>query len=77
MMKSRFKRAKTIPSTLQFHAFILDNDGRLHLKKFSASTDIDFSPHKKERIQIRGHLSKQAEQEKNCQSKRKINKNHH
>ena len=42
MMNPRFERAGRIPDTLQFHAFIPDNNGRLQLTILSVSTDNDF-----------------------------------
>ena len=43
------KWLRTIPGTLQFYAFIPDNDDRSQLKKFSASTDNDFFPTQKQK----------------------------
>ena len=43
-LKSRIDAAVTINGTAQYHAFIPIGDGRLKLKKFSASTQCDFFP---------------------------------
>ena len=48
-LKSRFYAAVTIGGTLQYHAFILTQDRRLQLKKFSIATELGYFPKDKQR----------------------------
>ena len=50
LLKARFEKAVTIPGTLQYHAFISTQDGKLQLKKFSSSEKYEiFSNGKKQK----------------------------
>ena len=54
LLKARFEKAVTIPGTLQYHAFIPTQDGKLQLKKFSFSEKWEiFSNGKKQKPQKR------------------------
>lgn len=47
ILKPRLDNAITIKGTLQYHAFVPSDDGRIILKKFSSSKDFDYFPQAK------------------------------